>query len=307
MKLIDIPGESQADPYIIESGGKYYVYATGETGVVVYRASDLFAEWEKVGVCASVPGRKAYWAPSVIELDGRFYMYVSCMEDDTSDAHRQAMHALVADTPEGPFENARQILEPFSIDSHIVKNEAGLFLFYSVNDYEAERAGTYIVVDRMLDPYTPEGKPVPVVRPTLDEEIFQRDRFRPGQHWHTLEGAYYFREGNRHFVLYSGNCYENEYYYVGYAYAETEESDLTKIKFKKYPADDVYLPLLCKNDWEEGTGHNSVIKYKGDWYAVYHGRDWGVNDGRRDYRTARIARLSIDGIRLTAQRYKDRV
>lgn len=37
MKLIDIPGESQADPYIIESGGKFYVYATGETGVVLYR------------------------------------------------------------------------------------------------------------------------------------------------------------------------------------------------------------------------------------------------------------------------------
>ena len=91
MKLIDIPGESQADPYIIESGGKFYVYATGETGVVLYRASDLFAAWEKVGVCASVPGRKSYWAPSVIELDGRFYMYVSCMENESSDAHRQAM------------------------------------------------------------------------------------------------------------------------------------------------------------------------------------------------------------------------
>lgn len=307
MKLIDIPGKSQADPYIIESGGKFYVYATGGDGVELYRAPDLFGPWESLGICATVEGRKSFWAPSVIELDGKFYMYVSCMEKETDDAHRQAMFVLTSDYAEGPFENPKQILAPFSIDSHIVKTEKGLFLFYSVNDYEAERAGTYIVVDKMLDPFTPSGNPVSVVRPTLDEEIFCRDRFKKGQHWHTLEGAFYFREGDRHFVMYSGNCYESEFYYLGYAYAETSESDLTKIKFQKFPSDDVYLPVINKNEWEEGTGHNSVIFYKGDWYAVYHGRDWGVNDGKRDYRTARIAKLNIDGIKITAERYKDRV
>lgn len=307
MKLIDIPGKSQADPYIIESGGKFYVYATGGEGVELYRAPDLFGPWESLGVCATVEGRKDFWAPSVIELDGRFYMYVSCMEKETSDSHRQAMFVLTSDAAEGPFKNPKQILPPFSIDSHIVKTEKGLFLFYSVNDYDAVRAGTYIVVDRMLDPFTPEGKPVAVVRPTLDEEIFKRDRFKKGQHWHTLEGAFYFSEGDRRFVMYSGNCFESEYYYVGYAYAETSESDLTKVRFQKYPSDDVYLLLISKNEWEEGTGHNSVIKYKGEWYAVYHGRDWGVNDGKRDYRTARIAKLKIDGIKITAERYKDKV
>ena len=175
MKLIDVKNESQADPFIFEANGKFYVYATGRNGVALYRADDLFGEWKSLGICASVPGKIEFWAPSVIELDGKYYMYVSFMNEGETDTHLQTMHVLTADSPEGPFGNAKKLIEPFSIDSHVVKNAAGLFIFYSTNDYEAERAGTYIVVDKMTDPFTVEGKPVAVVRPTLDEEIFRRD------------------------------------------------------------------------------------------------------------------------------------
>ncbi len=300
MKLIDIQGTSQPDPYIIKSGDHFYVYATAVPGVTVYRARELFGEWEYLGICATVEGMKSYWAPSVIELDGKFYMYVSFMPNDSFDAHDQAMNVFTADKPEGPFTLVKQIIEPFSIDSHIVKNESGLYLFYSINDYEAERAGTYVVVDRMLDPFTPEGKPVAVVRPTLDEEIYCRDRFRKGQHWHTLEGGFYFREGDWHYVMYSGNCFESEYYYVGYATAHSSESDLTKLKFTKYPSEDGYCPIIRANEVEEGPGHNSVIKVDGEYYMVYHARDWGAKengDKNFDYRTARIAKLNVkDGV-----------
>ena len=47
----------------------------------------------------------------------------------------------------------------------------------------------------MLDPFTPEGNPVLAVEPTLDEDIFRRDRYKKGQHWHTIEGAFYFGIG----------------------------------------------------------------------------------------------------------------
>lgn len=319
MKLIDMKGCAQPDPYIIKANGKYYVYATSLEGVELYRADDPFGKWEKLPDCLALDDKYEYWAPSVIEIDGTFYMYVSFMDKSTDDVHQQTMHVLTSSSPEGPFTNPKKIIEPFSIDSHVVKTDAGLFIFYSVNDYEAERAGTYIVVDRMLDPFTPEGKPVSVIRPTLDEEIFQRDRFRKGQHWHTLEGAFYFREGNRHFITYSGNCYQNEYYYVGYAYAETEESDLTKIKFTKYPDENTYCPLLKKNAEEEGTGHNSILDYDGEKYIVYHGRDYDdqanyddacVDENehtvKRDNpdaecRTARIRKLKIDGIKIIAE------
>ena len=299
---------SQPDPYILEANGKFYIYATGSDGVQVYRSDDLFGGYEYVGIACSVEGKKEYWAPSVIEIDGKFYMYVSFVPEQSTDAHDEAMHVLIADKPEGPFTQAKQILQPFSIDSHIVKNDAGLFLFYSVNDYESAMGGTYIVVDRMLDPFTPEGKPVSVIRPSLKEELRQKARFHPDRDWYTVEGAFYIRKGDWHYVLYSGNCFENEYYFVGYAYAHTSENDLTKIKFKKYPSDDVYRPLLSKNEFEEGTGHNSVIEHDGDFYAVYHARDWKEKtEGYTERRTARICKLNVHEEVITAERYEDKV
>ena len=302
----------QADPYIIKSGGRYYIYTTGHDGVYAYQSDNLFDGWEYYGKVFSHGDLREFWAPSVIELDGKFYMYNSMeVYDDEPDqgGHRGAMFVSVADSPLGPFGNPKQILPPFSIDSHIVKNEAGLFLFYSTNEFEGERIGTHIVVDRMLDPYTPEGKPVKVVEPTLDEDIYRRDRYKEGQHWHTIEGAFYFEEDGWHYVMYSGNCFEQPTYYIGYACVKTDEKDLTKIKFNKYPDENTYHPVLAANDFEEGTGHHSMIKENGQWYAIYHARDYHNEGGANafDARNARICKLNVkDGV-IIAERYKDRV
>ena len=315
MHLLKIDKENyigQADPYILKANGKYYIYTTGHDGIYAYESECLFDGWEFRGRVMTVEGHHGFWAPSVIELDGTFYMYNSFeYYGDVPDegGHRQAMFVSTADNPLGPFENAKQLLHPFSIDSHIVKNESGLFLFYSTNRFEGERVGTYIVVDRMLDPFTPEGKPKTVVVPTLDEDIYRKDRYKKGQHWHTIEGAFYFREGDWHYVMYSGNCFEQPTYYIGYARAKTDESDLTKIEFEKYPDADTYYPILAANDFEEGTGHHSMIKENGQWYAIYHARDYnnGLGADAFDARNARICKLNVkDGV-ITAERYKDHI
>ena len=66
---------------------------------------------------------------------------------------------------------------------------------------------------------------------------------------------------------------------------------------------------MIKNEFEEGTGHHSVIKYDGQYYAIYHGRDYKTETDT-DYverRTARICKLHVkDGI-ITAERYPDKV
>lgn len=300
----------QADPFILESKGKYYIYTTGDDGIYAYYSDDLFSGWQFHGMVFTYEGGDSFWAPSVIELDGKYYMYCSFeYYDDEPDqgGHHQALFVSVSDSPLGPFTGAKQILHPFSIDSQIVKNESGLFLFYSTNRFEGDRIGTYIVVDKMLDPFTPEGNPVTVVEPTLDEEIFCRDRYKKGQHWHTIEGACYFREGDWQYVMYSGNCYLQPTYYIGYARAKTNETDLTKIKFEKYPDDNTYLPVLKANEWEEGTGHHSMIKKDGVWYAVYHARNVEDDGFEGDRRNARICRLEVkDGI-ITARRFRDKV
>ncbi len=317
MKLFpDNIKDAQPDPYIFERGGKFYIYATGGDGVQVYSSSSLFGGYVREQDVCKISGFNRYWAPSVIELDGVFYLYVSCMPENSEDTHEQAMRVFTATSPTGPFEDKGQILSPFSIDSHIVKNESGLFLFYSTNDYEAKMGGTHIVVDRMLDPYTPEGKPKKVITASLEEELWEPKKSPDDKGWYTVEGAFYFRRGDYHFVLYSGSCFLNECYFVGYSYAKTDECDLTKINFKKYPGNDVYKPLLRRNEFEEGTGHNSIIEYKGELYAVYHARDIGKRDESyseasatydNDFRDARICKLHIDGEKIIAERYVDRI
>ena len=315
MHLLNVDKENyigQADPFILKSGDRYYIYTTGHDGIYAYSSDKLFDGWNFEGMVLTDGIHNSWWAPSVIELDGKFYMYNSFeIEGYTPDkgGHRGAMHVSVADNPLGPFKVVKQLLEPFSIDSHVVQNEAGLWIFYSTNTFEGDRIGTYIVVDKMIDPFTVEGNPVPVVVPTLDEDIYQRDRYKKGQHWHTIEGAFYFKEGDWQYVMYSGNCFEQPTYYIGYARAKTNETDLRKIKFEKYPDENTYHPVMKANDFEEGTGHHSMIKENGQWYAIYHARDYadGLNASAFDARNARICKLNVnDGI-ITAEQYPDRV
>lgn len=297
MKLNIDQSKSQGDPYVIKADGKYYMYATHEQGVQLYVSLNKY-DWEYQGFCYQRDGHKEYWAPAVIELDGKFYMYYSSIKSEETDVHQERIGVAVSDTPNGPFQFVKDLIEPFSIDAHVVQSGKELYMFYSVNDYVTERAGTLIVVDKMVSPLEMQGQPKVVVRATLDEEIFMRDRFKKGQHWHTIEGAFYFRKGNFHYLTYSGNCYQSEYYYVGYAVCQSEETDLTKLEFKKYPNENEYLPLLSKNAQEEGTGHNSLIEENGRYYVFYHGRDWG-KAYETDVRTARICEILVEKEKLT--------
>ena len=64
---------------------------------------------------------------------------------------------------------------------------------------------------------------------------------------------------------------------------------------------------MAKNDFEEGTGHHSIIKYKGEYYAIYHARDLDDNRENVDRRNARICKLNVkDGI-ITAERFFDHI
>lgn len=305
MKLIDIRDAAgvpvaQADPYIIESGGRFYIYASGGQ---CYSADALLGPWVYEGICLEMPGQRMCWAPSVLERDGRFYMYYSSILDSDPDEHSQRLRLAVADDPRGPFVYRQDMLEPFSIDSHIVETPGGLFLFYSVNDLEAERIGTLIVCDRMQDLFTLEGRPEAIVRPTLDEEIYMRDRFRPGEDWHTIEGACYFYHEGFHYVLYSGANHTNPSYFIGYAVAEgAEDADLRQLDWVKQPAPDRYAPLVTRRDYVEGTGHNSVIYSAGKHWIVYHGRDIGMLEAHaQDTRTARIDVLEVERGRLAVE------
>lgn len=290
MKLNIDNKRSQGDPYVIKSGEKYYMYATHSDGVQLYDSTDRI-NWRFRGFCFTRLDEKEYWAPAVLEYQNKFWLYYSSMPMDETDTHTERICVAVCDAPDGMFRYAGELTSPFSIDPHVVVSGGELYMFYSINDYDAVRAGTLIVVDKMKSPCEMCGNPAVAVRATLDQEIFMRNRFKEGQDWHTIEGAFYFRSGDYHYITYSGNCYQNENYYIGYAVAEGSTDDLTSLKFRKYPDDDTYLPLVCKNDTEEGTGHNSILSDGGKYYLFYHGRDYGSTGTGSDRRTARVCQI----------------
>ncbi len=289
----------QPDPFIFENEGTYYVYATHLHGVQVYRSRD-FKSWEFLGILFKREGFSHYWAPCMMKKDGTFYLYFSAKPDAETDDHMQRLQVASAPTPEGPFTFEREIAEPFSIDPHAIDTPEGMYMIYSINDWEAERAGTYVVMDKMTDPTHLEGAPRAAVRPTMDEEIHAYDRFRKGQNWHTIEGGCYYRRGDTHYLLYSGAGYTGNRYFVGYAVAHNHPSDLRDLEWKKCPDDHTFRPLLFENEFVEGTGHNSLIEKDGELYIVYHARDKGVcHLLGRDDREMRADKVIVNGDELT--------
>ncbi len=309
MKLkFDIPGKSQPDPFIFADNGKFYLYVTAYTGTEAWSADDPFGLWHYEGVVCSIPApdqskpNRYYWAPSVVRMDDWYYIYVSCQNDNMF----QYLHVARSRSPLGPFVDAKCLFDKFSIDSHVVQTEAGLFLWYAADNTAADRIGTRVFVDKLIDPYTPACQPREIIVPTFDEEIYMKNRHGDGRDWHTIEGPFWFREGEWQYVMYSGACFQNDTYHIGYCAASSREADLTKVDFVKHTREGKFDPLMTKNEVEEGVGHHSVLRWNGEYYAVYHARDLVRDeaefpDPNADRRTARICKLHVIDGSITAE------
>lgn len=287
MKLKIDQTRSQADPFIFQDGDTCYLYVTGREGVELYSTKDVFGEWKYQGIVAQVNGAECFWAPCVIKIDGTYYMYVSFVFGEEF----EYLHVFKSSSPIGPFTHPKKLFNHFSIDPHVVQTDSGFFLIYSIDDDNAEKAGTRILIDKFIDPYTLEYAPVEKVFPTLKEE---RNSVKSGEkEWYTIEGGFYFREGEWQYLMYSGGAFQMDEYHIGYCRAKTSESDLRKVNFTKVTDNGTFAPVMIKNEIEEGTGHHSVIKLGVEYYAVYHARDY-ANGKNQPQRTARIARLIVE-------------
>ncbi|TDC83141.1 hypothetical protein E1193_09665 [Micromonospora sp. KC606] len=293
------------DPFVLRFRGRYWCYSSDAAGVNVSVSSDLVT-WEFLGHALQVDGRSDYWAPCVIYVSGTFWMYFSNRPAGSEDPHEEVLQVATSDHPEGPFTMRRALFDTFSIDPHVVRDpDTGEYvMFYSTNDVtglSSDNAGTSIVVDRMVAMDRLLGQPRPVVVPTLDEEIFQRNRFGDGRDWYTVEGATFITHGDTAFLTYSGNAYVGEDYFIGYARAALS-GPVADLSWRKFPEDFGYAPLVRRNAVVEGTGHNCVVRAPNlvdDW-IVYHGRDVAQPlDPAVEQRVMRIDHLFHDGNRLT--------
>jgi len=177
------------DPFVLKYRGEYWAYCTefdaGAGCFGILRSQDLI-HWQSMGrAMQPLAGDfDKYWAPEVTYDNGVFYLYYS-----VGDEEYMGIRVAVAGNPEGPFvDSGRQLTsEQFAIDAHVFLDDTGTrYLFYATDFLEHSHIGTGTVVDRMLDPYTLEGRPRPVTRALYDWQVYDPCRMeKGGVRWYT--------------------------------------------------------------------------------------------------------------------------
>jgi GH43 family beta-xylosidase len=262
------------DPFVIKFCGEYFGFATGfgPDGRVfpVIRSSDL-VNWELVGSAmdpiASQP--PYYWAPEAVYYNGKFYLYYSCGNETLME-----IRVAVSERPDGGFVDSGHVLttEEFAIDAHVfVDSDGERYLFYATDFLEHTHIGTGTVVDRMIDPFTLAGDPVPVTRAKFDWQVYDPNRAeKGGVRWHTVEGPTVLERKGKYFEMFSGGNWQNDSYGVSYAVSPTI---ISANEWEQSADGDSIHPIMKTMPGSViGPGHNSVVvgPNNRELYCVYH-------------------------------------
>lgn len=270
-----------ADPAVLLHDGVYYLYgtATDGKGFDVYTSRDL-KHWEKgrrvIEAGPGVWGDDHFWAPGVIEHNGRVYLYYSAngLLPDAGQPRTTRINIAVADSPAGPF---REVLARMPligravIDPQPFIDDDGKAYLYFVGDVSEGRGQIYMarLADDLLSIV---GEPIRCIESSQPWE---------GPTWN--EGPFVIRDGDTYVLMYSGEFWASPNYAVGFA---TSPSPLGP--WKKYDEN----PILRRYAGLLGTGHNSVVRSPDgkSWLTFFHAHR-GENDATRD---TYLAELKID-------------
>ena len=265
-----------ADPYVLRVGEEYVAYGTGsavEGRVFEILTSPDLVEWTSAGgalLPLAAEHGTDYWAPEVVQADGRFWMYYSV-------GHGHAGHHLrvaSAETALGPFTDLGVDLTPderFAIDPHPFRDTDGSwYLYYARDVLEGERVGTSLAVAPMPTMDSLAAPAQQVLVPSADWQIFERQRPMYGQvyDWHTLEGPTVREHDGGYYCVYSGGSFLGEGYGVAWARADHPLGPWVE------PEDGSNRLLATVPGHVRGPGHNSVVTTPaGTDVLVYHAWD----------------------------------
>lgn len=217
-----------ADPCVVRDGDRYVAVGTGRVvdGLVFeVLVSDDLVGWRSTGGAlepAAAGLGDTYWAPELVEAEGRWWMYYSVGREDVGHHLRVA----VADRATGPYRDCGVDLspaEPFAIDpSPFLDVDGTWYLFHARDVLDGDRVGTMIAVDVLTSMTSLAGQTRTVLRPSADWQLFRAGRPIYGRvhDWHTLEGPFVVRRDGRYHLFYSGGNWELPGYGVGTATAD---------------------------------------------------------------------------------------
>ena len=236
-----------ADPFVWRDRGEYYAIGTGPAeaaGTVAASAQptvfpllssrDLVG-WHASGHALVRPAAAfgdTFWAPEIVQADGRWLMYYSVGHGD----RRHQLRVAGSDAPLGPYVDCAQLTDPddvpFAIDPHPFRDDDGRWYLFHARDFldsvdengEPVRPGTALVV-QPLESMTrlAAGGARTMARARHDWQRFAANRPMYGRvfDWHTLEGPFVVRHEGRYWCLYSGGCWQTSTYGVDFVVADS--------------------------------------------------------------------------------------
>ena len=280
-----------ADPFVWQHQGVYYAIGTGPAEAAgqvaesddrrvfpLLRSTDL-VNWQEAGNALQRPDPALgdnFWAPEIAYSEGVFYLYYSVGHGDKNHQLRVA----TSSEPLGTYHDVGVLIDPktcsFAIDPSPFQDDDGQwYLFYAQDFLDTEngdRAGTALVVDRLLTMTTLAGAAKVVLRARQDWQRFLVDRPMYGgiYDWHTLEGPCVRKHGDRYYCFYSGGRWETEGYGVDYGVADRAIGPYSDAGNESGPR--VLRSILGS---VLGPGHNSIVSSPDGQteYLVYHAWD----------------------------------
>jgi predicted GH43/DUF377 family glycosyl hydrolase len=249
-----------ADPDIIYTNGRYYIYttATGPNASQfhAYSSTDLL-NWTDEGIVLDLANvswsQRDGWAPSVVERNGKFYFYYTASKK---------IGVAVSSSPIGPFKDKGSALAigdgPDPIDPMVFTDTDGqAYLYWGNSTINIQKLNA-----DMISFTGPLG------------------HNKPSNYF---EAPYVVKRNGIYYLMYSVNDYRNDDYHVEYATSTNPMGPWTTKGRITSPIDGI-----------KGPGHNAVLRKPGcsdEYFFIYHRRT--SNDV--DQRQVAIDRLFFDG------------
>ena len=269
-----------ADPEGVIFGDMYWIYPTYSARYDEQVFFDCFSSkdlvtWEKhsrILDSAEVKwARRAMWAPSVVEKDGKYFFFFGA-NDIQNDQAIGGIGVTVADQPSGPFKDylGKPLIGKFHngaqpIDQFVFKDKGGTY-------YLIYGGWRHCNIARLNDDFTGF---VAFADGTTFKEITPQGY---------VEGPFIFIREGKYYFMWSEGGWTGPNYSVAYAIADSPFGPFERIG------------KVLKQDPKiaTGAGHHSVIHVPGtdEYYAVYHRRPLGETDGNS--RVTCIDRMEFD-------------
>ena len=269
-----------ADPEGVIFGDEYWIYPTYSAPYDEQLFFDAFSSkdlvhWKKhprILDAADVKwAKRAMWAPSIIEKDGKYYFFFGANDIQNNEA-LGGIGVAVADQPSGPFKDylGKPLVDKFHngaqpIDQFVFKDADGAY-------YLIYGGWRHCNIARLNDDFTGF---VPFEDGTTFKEITPEGY---------VEGPFMFIRDGKYYFMWSEGGWTGPDYSVAYAIADSPFGPFKRID------------KILKQDPKiaTGAGHHSVIRVPGtdDYYAVYHRRPLGETDGNS--RATCIDRMEFD-------------